>query len=200
MTRKSIRLLSKESTAERVSNAILEFIAKVPRSQARRSDDPLAAAMEKANRAAARAALTAGSLSLPPGPLGLLTVVPELIGVWKIQAQLVSDVAKIYGKSAELTQEHMLYCLFRHSAAQAVQDLAVRGGQRVLVKKATVKAIQSAARKIGIRVTQRGFVSGLSRWLPVVGAVGVGGYAYYDTSQVARAAIELFGANDRVDS
>jgi hypothetical protein len=30
--------------------------------------------------------------------------------------------------------------------------------------------------------------------LPVIGALGVGAYAYYDTGQVARTAIDLFGA------
>ena len=30
--------------------------------------------------------------------------------------------------------------------------------------------------------------------MPVIGALGVGAYAYYDTGQVARTAIDLFGA------
>jgi hypothetical protein len=33
---------------------------------------------------------------------------------------------------------------------------------------------------------------GASRLMPLVGAVGVGAYAYYDTTQVAKTAIELF--------
>jgi hypothetical protein len=36
---------------------------------------------------------------------------------------------------------------------------------------------------------------GIARWLPVVGAIGVGAYARYDTRQVARTAIALFGAH-----
>jgi len=41
-----------------------------------------------------------------------------------------------------------------------------------------------------------------ARWLPVVGSIGVAGYAYYDTAQVAATATELFdsdsndGSND----
>ncbi len=34
--------------------------------------------------------------------------------------------------------------------------------------------------------------SGVSRWLPVIGAAGVAGYAYYDTMRVAATTIELF--------
>jgi hypothetical protein len=33
---------------------------------------------------------------------------------------------------------------------------------------------------------------GLARFIPVVGAVGVAGYAYFDTMQVAKTAIDLF--------
>jgi len=32
----------------------------------------------------------------------------------------------------------------------------------------------------------------VSRWLPIVGALGVAAYVYYDTTQVASTAIELF--------
>jgi hypothetical protein len=43
-----------------------------------------------------------------------------------------------------------------------------------------------------VTITQHAIGTGVSRWLPVIGAVGVGAYAYYDTGQVARTAIELF--------
>jgi len=180
--------------AERVYRAILDFVAKIPKSDVRRARDPLAAARKRANQAARAAALTAGSLALPPGPLGWLTILPEILGVWKIQTHMVADIARMYGRSASLTREHMLYCLFRHSAAQVVRDLVVRSGERLLVQQASLAVIQSVARRIGVRVSERGFASAVSRWLPVLGAVGVGGYAFYDTTQVAKTAIELFGS------
>ena len=74
----------------------------------------------------------------------------------------------------------------------AVRDLVVRVGDRYLVKQATQQALQLAAQKIGIKLTQKGIARGIARWLPFVGAVGVGGYAYYDTAQVAKTAIEIF--------
>ena len=52
--------------------------------------------------------------------------------------------------------------------------------------------MQSIAEKVGIKISQRALGKGLSRWIPVIGAVGVGAYAYYDTAQVAATAIELF--------
>jgi hypothetical protein len=178
--------------AGKISEAILGFVAHVPKSKRHKSDDPEENARAIANESAAKSALAAGTMALPPGPLGLLTILPELVSVWRIQAQMVSDIAAIYGKEASLTREQMIYCLFRHSAAQAVRDLVARVGERFLVRRASLRAFQGIAQKIGVRITQRVIGKGLSRWVPLLGAVGVAGYAYYDTAKVAQTAIELF--------
>ncbi|WP_374566433.1 hypothetical protein [Ideonella sp.] len=178
--------------ASRVANVILGFLGEVPGSTARPSGHPAEAARAIAVTSAAKAAAAAGTLALPPGPLGWLTILPEMLAVWRIQANMVADIAAYYGKSGTLTQEQMLYCLFKHTASQAVRDLVVRMGERMLVKQASLKALQAVAQRIGMKVTQRGLSHGASRWLPVVGAMGVAAYAYYDTVQVAKAAIELF--------
>jgi hypothetical protein len=86
----------------------------------------------------------------------------------------------------------MVYCLFKHAAAQAVRDLVVRVGERFIVRRVSLRAIETIARAVGTRFTQRVLGKGVARWLPVAGAVGVGSYAYYDTWQVAQTAIELF--------
>jgi hypothetical protein len=112
--------------------------------------------------------------------------------VWRIQAQLVADIGGAYGRTASLTQEQMIYCLFRHAAAQVVRDLGVRMGERFVFRPATLRLIQAVAQRLGITVTQRLIAKSVARWLPVVGSLGVAAYAYYDTGQVAATAIELF--------
>jgi hypothetical protein len=86
----------------------------------------------------------------------------------------------------------MVYCLFRLAAAQAVRDLAVRAGERILIKRLPARGLQAVVRKIGVPLARRVAGRGITRWLPVVGAVGVAGYAYYDTRRVAATAMELF--------
>ena len=39
---------------------------------------------------------------------------------------MVADIVGGNGNKAELTREQMIYCLFRHTAAQAVRDLVAR--------------------------------------------------------------------------
>jgi hypothetical protein len=179
--------------ASRIGGAILGFVGEVPLSRQVPSATPAEAARQVAARAAAKAATAAGTLALPPGPLGWLTILPEMVAVWRVQANMVADIAALYGRQGTLTQEQMLYCLFKHTASQAVRDLVVRAGERWLVKKATSQVLQAVARRIGAKISERAVTKTASRWLPVVGAIGVAAYAYYDTAQVAKAAIELFG-------
>jgi len=174
------------------AQAILPLFARLPTSKESKSQTPKDDARKKANAAAAKAALAAGALALPPGALGWLTILPEMVGVWKIQKQLVADIAALYGKQTTLTPEQVVYCLFQHTAAQGVRDLVVRVGQRTLVRRASPRLIGSISRRIGAVLARRALGRGATRWLPIVGAVGVGAYAYYDTAQVAATAIDLF--------
>ena len=119
----------------RVTQAILDFVSQVPGSKIASSRRPDSEARRLAKRAGQRAGLTAGSLALPPGPLGWLTLLPEMTLIWKIQGQMVSDIAAAYGRHATLGREQMLWCLFRHTAAQAFRDLVVRMGDRLVFRR-----------------------------------------------------------------
>jgi hypothetical protein len=65
-------------------------------------------------------------------------------------------------------------------------------GDRVVIHEASPRALRAIVQKVGLRVTLRLMGKGISRWVPVVGALGVGAYAYYDTGQVAATAMSLF--------
>ena len=182
------------AASDRVTRALLDFVSRIPPAAVGPSTDPLTAARGLARQAARKAALTSGSLALPPGPLGWMTVLPELLAIWRIQAQMVSDIAASFGRQASLGREQMLWCLFRHTAAQAFRDLVVRMGDRLLFRRVTYTVVERIAKQLGMKVGQRAVGAGVSRWLPVVGAVGVGAYAYYDTRQVAATAIALFAS------
>jgi hypothetical protein len=187
------RVDAPERLVERLTRAVLDVAGEVPSSDEHKSRSPEQRARAIASSAANRAALAAGTLALPPGPVGWLTIVPELLAIWRIQRQMVADIAKAYG-AADLNQTRMLYCLFRHAAAQAMRDVAVQVGARLLIQDVPLRVIERVAAKIGVSVSRRLVGRGIARWLPVIGALGVGAYAYYDTGQVARTAMTLFAA------
>nr|WP_315493360.1 hypothetical protein [uncultured Rhodoferax sp.] len=175
-----------------MADAILELVVQVPASDEPTQQHPAERAHAIARATARKASLLAGSLSLPPGWLGWVTVLPEMVGVWKLQTQMVSDIAAIYGQHTTLTREHLLYCLFKQLSAQLFRDIAVRMGERVVVRPTTVKVLQTLAQKLGGMLAVAALRKGASRFVPLLGAVSVGAYAYYDTLQVAHNAVALF--------
>ncbi|HJR14939.1 MAG TPA: hypothetical protein VJ833_13710 [Rhodanobacteraceae bacterium] len=188
----SVTAATGEQPSQRIAQQILDFLSDIPPSREQPREHPRARAEAVALAARRKAFVASSSLALPPGPLGWLTVLPELVAIWKIQAQMVADIAAVCGRHTTLTREQMLYCLFRHAAAQAVRDLAVRAGQRWVVHAATTHTLRSVVHRIGLKLSERTLGSSLARMLPVAGALGVGAYAWYDTRQVARTAFAMF--------
>lgn len=175
-----------------ISKALLELVSRIPVSNEPVCTSPRRRANTIARGTAAKAAGISGALALPPGPFGMATILPDLLAIWRLQQSMVADIAAVYGKTARLEKEAMVYCLFKHGSAALLRDLVVRTGERVIVRRATLRSIQEILQKVGIRVTQRLIGKSVSRWVPVIGAVGVGAYTYYDTMQVANTAIDLF--------
>lgn len=179
---------------------VLALVVQPPEPALAASARPADAAARAIEAAAAKAALAAGTLALPPGPLGWATIAPEMLAVWHIQRQLVADIAALYGRSAELGPSQMLWCLFRHTAAQALRDLGVRVGERVIVRPAAQALLQRAAAAVGVQLGKQTAGRVLSRWVPLAGAAGVGAYAWWDTRQVGRAALQLFEREGVIDN
>jgi hypothetical protein len=107
--KRSSRHAKRLQPSRTIAEAILDFVGDTPASSEQRAARPQDRARAIARRATRSAAMTAGSLSLPPGPLGWLTLLPELRSLWKLQAQMVADIAACYGKTAGLGREEMLY-------------------------------------------------------------------------------------------
>ena len=170
------------------SSFIERVIADVPTSRVEATPDAAQSADQIAREAARNAAMVSASLALPPGPLGMLTVLPDLFVIWKIQRQLVADIFALHGRTVELTRTHMLYCLFRHMASQVLRDVVVRAGERAIVRQLSSQALTSILQTLGKSVAQRIAGTSVSRWVPLAGAAAVGAYAYWDTLQVARTA------------
>ena len=171
---------------------LFKVVNEIPDSAERQTSDALFRAREITVAASLRAAAISGALALPPGPFGWLTILPDLAAIWRLQAQMVADIGAVFGKKGKLTEESMIYCLFRHAAAQVVRDLVTRLGERVVVRRVALMAAENILANVGIKLVQRVTRGGLWRLVPAIGAVAVAAYAYYDTEQVGQTAIEFF--------
>ena len=181
-----------------VSQALHALVSQIPASLEMPAVDPGERVKMLAKTAALKAAAVSGSFTLPPGPLGMVTVLPDLLAVWRIQQQLVADIAGAFGRTSALTSEAMVICLFKHGGAALTKGLFKRKGNDVLLQRIANRTLLQLLEKIAVRVAQRIAAKSVSRWIPVLGALGAGAYAYYDTTHVATNAIDLFSANVRL--
>ena len=177
---------------EKLFTILFKVINEIPSSAEKRSSDGVLRARKLTAEASLRAAAISGALALPTGPLGWLTILPDLAAIWRLQAQLVADIGAVFGKRGKLTEESIIYCLFRHAAAQAVRDLVTRMGERLVLQRFSLRVAENVLHRIGVKVVHRVARRGLWRLLPAIGALAVAGYAYYDTEQVGQTAIEFF--------
>lgn len=176
----------------KITESLLNLLAEVPSSDYEASATPVLDARKIIEKASWIAGGVSGALSVPPGPFGLITVLPDLIAMWRIQAQMVSDIAAVYGKSPFLTREVLLYCLFKQGASQLLRDVIVRVGDRVVLRRTSARAFENIITQLGVRLSKKFFGRSVSRWIPIAGAIAVGWYSRYDTRQVGYAAMDLF--------
>lgn len=184
--------LQERELLDRLFHILFKVVHEIPTSTEKETTEALMRSRKLISEASFKAAAISGALALPAGPLGWLTILPDLAAIWRLQAQMVADIGAVFGKQGKLTEESMIYCLFRHATAQVMRDFVTRMGQRVVVQRGSLRAAENVLETIGIKLVHRVARGGLWRLLPAIGALAVAAYAYYDTEQVGQTAIEFF--------
>jgi EcsC protein family len=184
--------LQERELLDKLFRILFKVIHEIPASTEKETSEALIRSRKLISEASFKAAAISGALALPSGPFGWLTILPDLAAIWRLQAQMVADIGGAFGKKGKLTEESMIYCLFRHAAAQVVRDLVTRMGERVVVQRGSLRVAEDVLQRIGIKLVHRVARGGLWRLLPAIGALAVAAYAYYDTDQVGQTAIEFF--------
>jgi hypothetical protein len=190
---------SNQTVAERISEVLKDIVSYVPQSQETVSDAPSVRVQTLADNAVIKAALVSAGMAVVPGPMGILTIIPALIKIWQIQRQMVADIAACYGKTAFLSPEMMLYCLFRHGSATIFKETVIQIGGRLLIRETSLRVIQQLIQRVSINVTQRVISQFVSRWLPIAGSAAIGAFTFWDTKRIAKTAIATFEKDIDID-
>jgi uncharacterized protein (DUF697 family)/uncharacterized tellurite resistance protein B-like protein len=132
-----------------------------------------------------------GALNLIPGPFGMLAVVPELLAVIRNQLKMVYDIGAAYGQEKQMTPE-LLIGVFAAATMGGGLGLLVMQGQKVLVKRASLRVLQKIIAKLAGNITQRALKQLLAKWLPGIGAVAMATWAGYTTQKIGQKAVEIF--------
>jgi hypothetical protein len=145
--------------------------------------------------------------SLPPGPAGCLTIIPELLVVCKLQVNLVCKIAKHYGKLDNLTPQDILKilggdatvttnsrCVVKVGSQFISKPLAgaLRAGAKIILRNPGKGPIGRIARKVAELILKRVGARLLARWMPVILAPVFAKLSYNATRDVGRCAVRAF--------
>ncbi len=136
-------------------------------------------------------AAISGGASLVPGPLDMVAVVPEITWIIKNQVEMVYDIGVAYGYRKQLSPE-LLASVVGYALGAGTLGLIALHGQKVLVKRASLRLMQKLVKLMAGKVSQRLLKSMVGKWVPVAGAVALAAWSKYSTHAVAKKAISIF--------
>ena len=135
-------------------------------------------------------AVISGGTGLIPGPLGMAASVPEIILIIRNQLTMVYDIAKANGHK-KITRE-LILGVFISAMGNATGNLLIIQGQRIVVKRVGMQAMQKIIAILGGKITQQAAKSMASKWIPLAGAAAMAAWSKYSTNKLGTKALEIF--------
>ncbi|MEN9307092.1 MAG: hypothetical protein RL173_1024 [Fibrobacterota bacterium] len=141
-------------------------------------------------------AIISGGATIIPGPWGMAGSIPEIGMLMKNQISMIYDIGVAYGKEDCMSKE-LVAGIMMSSAGSIGGKLLIVQGERLIVKRVSLRAFQKAVELFGSRVLQQMLKSVISKWLPFVGALAMATWSNYSTKLIGRLAAELL--NKKID-
>ena len=136
-------------------------------------------------------AVISGGAGLVPGPLGMLAVLPEIALIVRNQLSMVYDIGFAYGHGKKLNAD-VLASVFGFALGSGTLGLIAIHGQKVLVKRASLRLMQKFVQLMAGKISQRLLKSMVGKWIPVAGAVALAAWSKFSTHAIADRAKSLF--------
>jgi hypothetical protein len=155
---------------------------------------------QKMIRKASRAAfLISTGAGIPTGPVGLATIIPEVIAITKLQINLIFKVAKFHQQEAKVNKTIILAVLGVAVGVVLKHALINKVGTRVIVKSLSAEGAKRITREIGEKFAAGLLKRGLGRWIPLMLAPVFGYLSLSMTRKIGREAESLFSHELEVD-
>lgn len=135
-----------------------------------------------------------GMLNIVPGPLGLITVIPEIILVVRNQLAMIYDISAAYQQDKVINKELLAGIFASSLGVRTLEFLTIQGG-KVLVKRSSLRIFQQIMINLGTNITQKLVKQQITRFLPGIGTVLMATWAKYSTKTVGKKASEILSKN-----
>ena len=125
-----------------------------------------------------------GISGMLPGIAGLVAIVPELKSTVENQIIMIYDIGVAHGKEEHLSKEMVLSLAMQSGIGSAGINTLTRQGEKVLIKKASVKVFQQLAKALGVKLSASVIKSAVAKFVPVLGGIAIGIWVKYTTTEI----------------
>lgn len=125
------------------------------------------------------------------GPLGVLAIFPEIRTVLKRQFEMVYDLSVAHGKEGQLPRNLALDIVLGGAKGLGMGLMVAHGG-KLIVKRSSLRVLQSLAKVFAAKLTQRaikGYL--LGKILPFLGPFLMRFWSRHTTRVIGRRAVEV---------
>lgn len=147
---------------------------------------------EMIKEAAQKAFWVSTTMSAVPGPFGLMTILPEIGAVTKVQLTLVYKIAKYFNQLETLNRSIILLIFANALGLTVGNQLVRRVGMRLIVKALSAPVTERIAQMIGFRIAAGITKRIAGRWLIVIAAPMFGLFSKKMTQKIGAEASSLF--------
>lgn len=141
---------------------------------------------------ALQTALISAGFNLVPSYLGYIATLGEMFILLRLQAQMVKDIAVIFGREKELNKDILLYCLFKNLEPNLWKGFIRFIGSRIFIKPTSYLIFIQLLKKIYPQIGAKFESKIWRRTFSFIGTLGLSTIAFLDTKMVAYTAVQVF--------
>jgi hypothetical protein len=140
-----------------------------------------------------------GISGMLPGVAGLVAIIPELKSTLENQVTMIYDIGVAHGKEQHMSKEMILSLAMQSGIGSVGINALARQGEKVLIKKASVKLFQQLAKALGIKLSASVVKSAVAKFVPVLGGVTIGIWVKYTTNEIGKNSAIILSHNLNVE-
>jgi hypothetical protein len=127
------------------------------------------------------------ALGLIPGPIGFVSILPEVVALTKLQINLIYRIARHYDRAEEVDKEIVLLILANVLGVAGGEALIRKAGSALVMRSANTRVVKALARKVGTHIIDTAAEKAIGRWIPFLTAPLFG---YFSRSLTRKIGVE----------
>ena len=141
----------------------------------------------------------AGISGILPPPIGMLTILPELILTIENQIVMIYDIGVANGQEDHMSKEVVLALALQAGIGSVAITALASQSERILIKKASIKIFNKMANVFGLKISSSVVKSKVANCIPFLGGIAIGVWIKYTTSELGKGSALILSNNITIE-